>query len=75
LLSVSDLLYADKDGWTALMLAAAKGHVDCVRILLPASEPFAVDNNGKSASDLAADAGHREVVRRIRRYAGAARVA
>jgi ankyrin repeat protein len=65
-------MYADKDGWTALMLAAAKGHMDCVRILLPASQAFAVDNEGKSAIDLAADAGHREVVRWLRRHAGAA---
>jgi ankyrin repeat protein len=57
------------------MLAAGLGNCDCVEALIPASEPFAVDNNGKSATDLAADAGHREVARRIRRYAGTALVA
>ena len=48
------------DGSTALMLAAAKGCLDCVQRLLRAgAETRFVREDGKDAADLALEAGHR----------------
>lgn len=54
----------DLNGRTALMHAAANGHVGCVRRLLDAKADLgAVDDEGLSAMALAASAGHAECVR------------
>jgi ankyrin repeat protein len=45
--------FANKSGQTPLMLAAAAGHVQAVKLLLPTSNTKARDSNGKSALDQA----------------------
>ena len=49
-----DVNAAGKDGWTALMWAAFKGHRDVVRLLLQAGANVnATDNYGLTAIDMA----------------------
>lgn len=47
---------------TALMLASARGHVECMRILLPSSNALAVDAHGQNALHIAAKCGQAEAV-------------
>lgn len=42
---------------TALMLACSRGHVECVKLLLPASDPLATDAHGQTALHIAAKHG------------------
>ena len=52
----------NKDGWTALMLAAQKGHEQVVRDLLEAGAVVgAQDNDGVTALMFAAQNGHEQV--------------
>lgn len=66
-----DLFTVNDDDWTALMIAAWKGHDDIVRTILSSYRPAVktsinpllhVDENGDSALTLAVYAGHLEVV-------------
>lgn len=50
---------------TPLMWAAAKGHLDCVRVLLPHSDPEARDSRGQTALMHAALRGHSEIVQEL----------
>jgi ankyrin repeat protein len=61
----ADPLLSDHDErFTALMFAAAEGHVGVVRTLLRhGSDPDIVDIDGDKALDFAARNGHEEVVR------------
>jgi ankyrin repeat protein len=56
LLPFSDACASDRDGETALMLAAF-GHPRCVELLLPLSDPMARDNDGWTALMWAASSG------------------
>lgn len=47
---------------SALMHAARNGHEDCVKLLLPRSDPLARDSDGCSALMWAARLGHRNCV-------------
>ena len=59
-------------GQTALMVAARAGHVECVRILLPLSNPkTALNGSGWTALTLAAIRGHDECVRLLLAAGGA----
>ena len=42
------------------MLAASRGHAECVGVLLLAGDPSQKDSYGESAGDLAARLGHSE---------------
>ena len=54
-------------GWTALMWAATKGHVDTVRVLLEAGADVTVrERNGWSAAMMAGNEGYLNIVRLIR---------
>ena len=53
---------------TALMAAAAQGHLTCVSILLPASDPAAFDSEKHDALIIAIDCGHIECVRLLLSY-------
>ena len=56
----------DEDGWTALMLAAVKDHVDVVKELVAASADVdKADNNGWTALMSAASKGHVDVVKAL----------
>ena len=46
-----------RNGYTALMLAAERGHHRCVRALLPLSDPLAADHAHRSVLHLAAGSG------------------
>jgi hypothetical protein len=49
----------DKDGWSALMLAAFNGHEACLQALIKAKAPLdTMSNDGWSALKLAASKGH-----------------
>ena len=48
LLPLSEAMASDRDGETALMLAAF-GHPGCVKLLLPLSDPHACDADGWTA--------------------------
>jgi len=56
LLPFSDARASDRDGETALMLAAF-GHPRCVELLLPLSDPMACDSDGWTALMWAASSG------------------
>jgi hypothetical protein len=56
LLPFSEARSSDRDGETALMLAAF-GHPRCVELLLPLSDPMACDNDGWTALMWAASSG------------------
>lgn len=54
----------DKDGRTALHLAAEKGHKGACKLLLPKMPPQSIkarDTNGNTASDIASNKGYREI--------------
>lgn len=61
LLPWSDALASDRDGETALMLAAF-GHPRCVELLLPVSDPEARDADGWTALMWAASSGSERCV-------------
>lgn len=64
-----DLDARDPSGRTALMIAAANGHIECARLLLEAgSEPGATDLLGSNASDHAARAGHAQLASLVSDY-------
>jgi ankyrin repeat protein len=54
-------------GWSALILAARKGHTKIVQALLafPGIDVIARDNSGRSALDLAASEGNTEIVQAL----------
>lgn len=64
-----------RTGETALMMAAAMGHKECVDLLLPLSNPEAVDMLAWSASDHAMENGHETLGQHIRRAQAAMREA
>ena len=45
----ADPLRQNSQGLSALMLAAERGHAECLRALLPVSDPNQTDNNGGTA--------------------------
>lgn len=54
----------DQRQTSSLMIAAANGHIDTVRMLLERGAPVdAVDDEGRTALSLAAARGHHEVVK------------
>lgn len=57
----SDARASDRDGETALMLAAF-GHPNCVELLLPVSDPMAGDTDGWTALMWAASSGNERCV-------------
>ena len=61
LLPLSDPKASDRDGETALMLAAF-GHPACVELLLPLSDPHAQDGDGWTALMWAASSGSQRCV-------------
>jgi len=61
LLPWSDAAASDRDGVTALMLAAF-GHPRCVELLLPVSDPLARDTDGWTALMWAASSGSEQCV-------------
>lgn len=61
LLPWSDAEASDRDGETALMLAAF-GHPTCVELLLPVSDPSAGDTDGWTALMWAASSGNEQCV-------------
>ena len=61
LLPWSDVRASDRDGETALMLAAF-GHPSCVELLLPVSDPMAGDTDGWTALMWAASSGNEKCV-------------
>lgn len=61
LLPWSDAAASDRDGETALMLAAF-GHPRCVELLLPVSDPLARDADGWTALMWAASSGSEQCV-------------
>jgi RNA polymerase primary sigma factor len=64
-----DLNARDPSGRTALMIAAANGHIECARLLLEAgSEPDATDLLGSNAGDYAARAGHAQLASLVSDY-------
>lgn len=67
LLPLSDARASDRDGETALMLAAF-GHPGCVELLLPASDPKACDADGWTALMWAAASGSERCVELLRRH-------
>ena len=52
----------NREGSTALMLAATKGHVECVRALLPHSEPLVSNDDGWTPLMMAAHSQNPECV-------------
>ena len=61
-------------GWTALMHAASRGQLKCVRRLLVfTADPGLPDDDGRSAADLALIRGHAEVSFAIRDWQASAR--
>lgn len=66
-----NLVPTDASGWTALLAACARGHVDTVATLLRAKADITQRaRDGKTALDLARDGGHR-AVQELLRSAGA----
>jgi ankyrin repeat protein len=66
LLRGADAGGADSDGDTALMWAAARGHVSVARVLLAAgARPFAKDRFGQTALAFAAAGGNASIVRAL----------
>lgn len=61
LLPWSDAKASERDGETALMLAAF-GHPNCVELLLPFSDPLAGDTDGWTALMWAASSGNEKCV-------------
>jgi ankyrin repeat protein len=58
-----------KQGYTALMIAAGNGFTDAVDALLQAGANTSIAlADGKTAADLARDRGHTDIEERIRRY-------
>jgi hypothetical protein len=58
----------DKQGWTALNWAAAKGHVEIIELLLAnGADPFAVGRDLRTPSMIALAAGQAEAVKVLRR--------
>jgi ankyrin repeat protein len=70
LLPSSDPKASDRDGETALMLAAF-GHPGCVELLLPVSDAFARDADGWTALMWAASSGSGRCVELLLPYGGA----
>ena len=58
----ADLNLKDENGWTPLMLAAARGELGAVDVLAPFSDLSAVDGGGRTAMEIAAIEGHVDVV-------------
>jgi ankyrin repeat protein len=57
------------DAWTALMSAAAKGHLECVELLLDAGSDKTLRNfEGKTAADLAEENSRVKVVKAIKKF-------
>ena len=55
-------------GRTALMMAAASGHSDCVYLLMKANAKLdAKDSKGRDALTMAREAGYRGIAERIQR--------
>ena len=52
----------NKDGMTAVMIAASNGHEACLQLLLPVSDPLAKDHWGGTALMHAASDGHASCV-------------
>ena len=71
LLPASDPKASDRDGETALMLAAF-GHPACVELLLPLSDALASDADGWTAPMWAASSGCQRCIELLMPYAGAA---
>jgi len=75
--------HAYMGGLTAFMIAACKGHHECVKALLPVSDPLAQDDSGHAALSLAAANGSIECIptlltkeaARVKNNAGQAAVA
>lgn len=72
-LSKSGLLFVgkqDKDGWTALMFAADKGHVGAIEILAPLEHSI-LDSNGNNALSIAVALGDIASIKLLIPYEGA----
>ena len=52
----------------ALRRAAERGHAECVRLLLPASDPLAVGIDGLDAAGSARQGGHAQVAGMIEAF-------
>lgn len=64
----AELNQQDKQGWTALNWAAAKGNLEVLETLLQAgADPFAVGRDLRTPEMIALAAGHAEAVKRLRR--------
>ena len=58
-----------EQGWTALMLAAAQGHLEAVRVLLKnGANPTLYDRQGWTAENYAAYHGHTQLARLLSRH-------
>ncbi|XP_052599087.1 ankycorbin isoform X2 [Peromyscus californicus insignis] len=59
----------DSEGKTAFHLAAAKGHVECLKVMVTHGvDVTAQDTSGQSALHIAAKNGHPEYIRRLLQY-------